>query len=75
MPTLVTAGLFNFHFSEVLNLSAVCFYSLKTKSQSPYLDFCSIRAEARVLSEQTTIPAQNQRQDKVLNPEGQSLLG
>lgn len=59
MPTLVTPGLFNFRFSEVFNLSAVGFCSLKTKCQSLYLDFCSLRAEARVLSQQTVISVRN----------------
>lgn len=65
MPTLVTAGLFNFHFSEVFNLSAVGFYSLKTKPQSPYLDFSFIRAEVQILSEQTIILMQNWRHDSL----------
>lgn len=42
MPTLVTAGLFNFHFSEVFNLSAVGFYSLKPKPRSPALIFAPL---------------------------------
>lgn len=42
MPALVTAGLFNFHFSEVFNLSAVGFYSLKPKPRSPALIFAPL---------------------------------
>lgn len=57
MPTLVSAGLFNFHFSKVLNLSAVGFCSLKTKLQIPL--FFSAGAELQILSEQTIVPMQN----------------
>lgn len=79
MPTLVTAGLFNFHYSEVFNLSAVSFCSVEIKCPSPHLDFYSVRAGAWILYEQTVISSQDQGQDqrqhKVLNSESQSLLG
>lgn len=43
MPALVTAALFNFHCSEVFNLSVVSFCFVKIKCQSPYLDFYPLR--------------------------------
>lgn len=78
-PTHVTAGLFNFHYSEVFNLSPASFCFVKIKCQSLYLDFYSVRAAVWILSEQTLISGQDQGQDqrqhKVLNSESQSLLG
>lgn len=75
MPTLMTAGLFNFHYSEVFNLSAVSFCFVKIKCLSPYLDFYSLRAGAWILSEQTIISGQDHSQHKVLSSKSQSLLG
>lgn len=60
MPTLVSAGLFNFHFSKVVNLSAVGFCSLKTKLHIPL--FFSAGAESQTPSERTVIPMKNQVQ-------------
>lgn len=75
MPALVTAGLFNFHYSGVFNLSAVSFCFVEIKCPSSHLDFNSVGAGEWILCEQTIISSQDQRQHKVLNSESQSLLG
>lgn len=51
MPALVTAALFNFHCSEVFNLSVVSFCFVKIKCQSPYLDFYPLRGGTWILYE------------------------